>query len=172
MDVVPSAAELAVADDVGTQLTRLVRLTERLQAARQTAEPDGIERATYHLLVHLVKDGPQRAGSLAEIVHSDPSTVSRQIAHLCKLGYVERTADPDDGRATLIAATAEGERVFEQNRHRRAVGIATMLASWQLDERVALADLLGRFVTAIEDYKSSAHAGHSERAEKAERNVS
>src|SRR5687767_11732729 len=87
--------ELAVADAVGTQLGRLMRLVERAQALYHAEHPDAVERATYHLLVHLVNDGPRRAGALAEAVLSDPSTVSRQIGHLVRLGLVERTADPE-----------------------------------------------------------------------------
>ena len=111
-----SEEELATADAVSTELIRLMRLLERGRAQYQADHPDAVERATYLLLVHLVKGGPRRAGALAEAVHSDPSTISRQIGHLVKLGLVERTADPVDGRATLLAATTEGLRVFEENR--------------------------------------------------------
>ena len=52
-------------------------------------------------------EGPHRSNALAEAVHSDPSTVSRQIAALVKVGYVERRPDPADGRACLLAATDE-----------------------------------------------------------------
>jgi len=155
---VPDPAELAVADAVGTQLTRLVRLVERVHAHSQG--PDSIERATYFLLVHLVKDGPQRAGALADAVHSDPSTISRQIGHLVKLGYVERTADPDDGRATRLAATDEGRRVFEFNRARRTASIVQLLESWSAADRTTLADLLGRFVTDFETFKTRAADMH------------
>ena len=146
----PSQDELAIADDIGSQLIRLVRLIERKQVQYQAEHPDTVERATYHLLVHLVKDGPRRAGSLAEAVHSDPSTISRQIGHLVRLGLVERTADPVDGRATLLAATTEGRRVFEQNRRLRNERIAEMLENWSGDDRRALADLLARFTTDFE----------------------
>ena len=57
----------------------------------------------HFLLVHLVKGGPQRSGALAEAVHSDPSTISRQVAHLVRLGLVERTADPEDREAREAA---------------------------------------------------------------------
>ncbi|MFC7655700.1 MarR family winged helix-turn-helix transcriptional regulator [Pseudonocardia benzenivorans] len=87
---------------------RLVRLIERAYALHQIEHPDGVERATYVLLVHLVKDGPYRSRALADAVHSDPSTVSRQVAHLVRLGLVERVTDPDDGRAVLLVATDEG----------------------------------------------------------------
>jgi DNA-binding MarR family transcriptional regulator len=147
---VPTQDELAIADAVGSQLIRLVRLIERKQVQYQAEHPDAVERATYHLLVHLVKDGPRRAGSLAEAVHSDPSTISRQIGHLVRLGLVERTADPVDGRATLLAATEEGRRVFEENRRIRNERIAEMLESWSDDDRRALSELLTRFTGDFE----------------------
>ncbi len=149
-----SEHELATADAVGSQLIRLVRLIERGRARYQAEHSDAVERATYYLLVHLVKDGPRRAGALAEAVHSDPSTISRQVAQLVKLGLVERTADPEDGRATLLAATAEGIRVFEENRRRRNEHIAQMLAPWSEEDRHALCELLGRFTTDFENVKT------------------
>lgn len=146
--------ELETADEMGTQLVRLVRLIERAQAQYQAEHPDAVERATYHLLVHLVKDGPRRACALAEAVHSDPSTVSRQIGHLVRLGLVERTADPGDGRATLLVATPEGRRVFEENRRIRNEKIAAMTAHWSASDRRELARLLARFTTDFEQYKT------------------
>lgn len=147
----PSEDELATADAVGCQLIRLVRLIERKQAQHHADHPDAVERAAYHLLVHLVKDGPRRAVALAEAVHSDPSTVSRQVAHLVRLGYVERTADPEDGRAALLAATEEGRRVFEENRRLRNEQIASMLACWPESDRHTFGELLARFTTAFEN---------------------
>ncbi len=152
--MVSSEDELATADEVGTQLIRLVRLIERTQVQYQAEHPDAVERATYHLLVHLVKDGPRRAGALAEAVYSDPSTISRQIGHLVKLGYVERTADPEDGRATLLAATGEGRRVFEENRRLRNESIARMLGHWSERDREALCALLSRFTTDFDAFKA------------------
>jgi DNA-binding MarR family transcriptional regulator len=147
---VPSDDDLDLADEVSGQLIRLLRLMDRKQAQYQAEHPDAVERATYVLLVHLVKGGPQRAGALAEAVHSDPSTISRQVAHLVRLGLVERTADPEDGRATLLAATDEGRRVFEENRRVRIERIAEMLDDWSVADRHKLAELLGRFTTAFE----------------------
>ncbi|QYN40915.1 MarR family transcriptional regulator [Pseudonocardia sp. DSM 110487] len=126
---------------------------DRRQAQYQAEHPDAVERATYFLLVHLVKGGPQRAGALADAVHSDPSTISRQVAHLVRLGFVERTADPEDGRATLLVATDEGRRVFGENRRMRIERFAEMLADWPVEDRRKFAELLGRFATAFESRK-------------------
>jgi DNA-binding MarR family transcriptional regulator len=156
---VPAEHELAVADAVATQLGRLMRLVERAQAQYHAEHPDAVERATYHLLVHLVNDGPRRAGALAEAVHSDPSTVSRQIAHLVRLGLVERRADPEDGRASLLAATAEGRRVFAENRRLRNAKIAALMADWSAADREALRELLNRFADAFEKTKTRTAPG-------------
>jgi DNA-binding MarR family transcriptional regulator len=155
---VPSEDELSTADAIGNQLIRLVRVMERRHAQYQAEHPDAVERATYYLLVHLVKDGPRRAGALAEAVRSDPSTISRQIGQLVRLGLVERTADPEDGRATVLAATAEGERVFEQNRRIRNETIAEMLEAWPAGDRHALAQLLTRFAASYEAFSPWAGA--------------
>jgi DNA-binding MarR family transcriptional regulator len=149
-----STEELRTADEIGSQLVRLVRLVERVQARYQAEHSDAVDRATYLLLVHLVKDGPRRAGALAEAVHSDPSTVSRQVAHLVQLGLVERVADPADGRATLLVATDEGRRVFDENRQLRNRSLATMMSDWSDDDRQAFARLLTRFTNGFECHKA------------------
>lgn len=154
----PSEDELDTADAVGVQIHRLLRLIERKHAEYRADHPDAVERATYLLLVHLVKDGPARTGALADAVHSDPSTVSRQVAQLVRLGLAERTADPADGRASVLVATAEGRRVFEENRRRRTAHIAEVLAPWEPADRCRLAELLGRFTTDLESTKSRAGA--------------
>jgi DNA-binding MarR family transcriptional regulator len=151
---VTTTEELRTADEIGSQLVRLVRLIERVQAQYQAEHPDAVDRATYLLLVHLAKDGARRAGALAEAVHSDPSTVSRQIAQLVRLGLVERVADPADGRATLLVATDEGRRVFEENRSMRNRRIAGLLADWTDDDRHTFARLLTRFTEAFECHKA------------------
>ena len=145
--------ELRAADEIGSQLVRLVRIIERVQAQYQAEHPDAVDRATYLLLVHLAKDGARRAGALAEAVHSDPSTVSRQIAQLVRLGLVERVADPADGRASLLVATEEGRRVFDENRRMRNSRIAGLMADWTDDDRDAFARLLTRFTDAFESHK-------------------
>lgn len=148
-----TTAELRTADEVGGQLVRLVRLIDRVQAQYQAEHPGAVDRATYLLLVHLVDDGPRRASALAEAVHSDPSTVSRQVAQLVRLGLADRVADPADGRATLLVATDEGRRVFHENRRLRERWIADLMAGWDADDRAVFARLLARFTDAFESHK-------------------
>ncbi len=159
IDGTPSAPErvderrLADADALGSEILRLVRLLERTRAHLTSVPADGVEHAAYVLLCHLCRDGAMRASTLAEAVHSDPSTISRQVAALVRHGLVERRPDPEDGRACLVAATEEGTRVFECHRRIRSRHTAAMLKGWSPEERQQLLTLLARFNTDFENYR-------------------
>jgi DNA-binding MarR family transcriptional regulator len=152
-DGVGAAEAAEVADELGCQLARLMRLIERAAAQLASRRADGIERAAYLLLAQLVREGPHRTSALAEAVHSDPSTVSRQIGGLVQHGLVERRPDPRDGRASLLAATAEGERVFHQHRRTWNAHLLRMLATWSPSEVRRLAGLLDRFNSDFEVFR-------------------
>lgn len=145
--------QLDGADQLGYQLVRFLRLVSRIGAHVAARQQDGVERAAYAVLAQLVLGGPRRTTALADALHADPSTVSRQTAALVREGLVERRPDPDDGRACRLAATDRGERVFEHNRHRRDVHIAQILRGWTPAEVTALTGLLDRFNTAAEAYR-------------------
>jgi DNA-binding MarR family transcriptional regulator len=142
----PVADDLRVANRIGTGLARLIRLTERAAVARG----DDLDRPSYMLLHTLACAGPSRVTMLAATVHSDPSTVSRQAAHLVGMGLVERRADPADGRASLLALTDAGSALLEQARQRRDDRTAAIIKSWQPAERQQFADLIDRFIAGFE----------------------
>ncbi|KAA9159089.1 MarR family transcriptional regulator [Amycolatopsis acidicola] len=145
-----SAAELDVADELGVQLIRLVGLVAKSRPQVVAAGPGGIEQAAYAILLHLIHEGPQRISKIADALHSEISTVSRQGSALVRHGLAERRADPEDGRAYLLVPTLEGLRVFEENRKRRNKWLAGALAGWSQEDREVLAALLGRLTTGIE----------------------
>jgi DNA-binding MarR family transcriptional regulator len=141
-----------------TQLAReLVRLSRGTQAMRSHLISRGrelVEWSTYVLLFHLINEGPQRSSALAEVVHVDPSTVSRQVAQLVKLGLAERRADPDDGRACLLVASAEGERIWASMHQRRNRSIGKVVAGWPPEDVRRLTELLGRFNDGFAAHRS------------------
>lgn len=134
-------------DTIAVQLVRLHRLRDR--ALAQMKDRSGIEPAGFVVLFRLVCDGPMRSGALAEAVNSDASTVSRQVAQLVERGLVVRTADPDDGRATVLQATDYGRETADRIRQRRRESIAIVTKDWPEPDREHFAALLTRFV---EDY--------------------
>jgi DNA-binding MarR family transcriptional regulator len=138
--------DLMVSSRIGTGLARLIRLIERAAVVRG----DDLDRPSFMLLHTLACGGPSRVTGLAAAVHSDPSTVSRQAAHLVGVGLVERRADPGDGRASLLAITDAGTALLERARQRRDERIAAIIEPWQHAERLQFADLIDRFTAGYE----------------------
>ncbi|WP_228001800.1 MarR family winged helix-turn-helix transcriptional regulator [Nocardia australiensis] len=138
------------ADELGVQLVRLMRAINRTKTQINRHGPDGLDRLAYAALFCLVHDGPQRTGKLAELLHAEISTISRESRSLVAHGLVERRADPIDGRVCVLAATPEGERVLEQNRELRNRWFAAILADWPTEDRSAMNELLDRLNTGIE----------------------
>lgn len=140
-------------DRLGNQFIRVIKLFERTAAGFGPGPgQDGIERAAYRLLAALVVGGPRRSGALAQLVYSDPSTVSRQVGALVRLGYLTRVPDPGDGRATLLAATPAGREAFERHRGRRNRHLGAITAGWTPAELDELSGLLARFASDVESY--------------------
>lgn len=144
---------LTNADELSHQLVRFMRLLERAHANFHTHDHNGLEKAAYVLIAHLTIEGPKRASALAEAVHSDPSTVSRQVSTLVKAGLVERRADPMDGRACVLAATDEGRRLFDTARQERNRHIDRMLGSWPTERRRQLVELFSELNNDFENYR-------------------
>ncbi len=64
-----------------------------------------------YALETLVEHGPMRLSALAERLFLDKSTTSRVVNTLVRKGYVEQRPDATDGRALLISATRQGQRL-------------------------------------------------------------
>lgn len=141
------------AAELGKEFGRLIRLMDRTNTHSVTRRRDGVDKAAFVALFKLVEGGPQRSSCLAECTLSDPSSVSRQVAQLVELGLVERTADPDDGRATLLAATERGRQTAANVLRRRTLNFSMLLADWPIDDRQRFTELLERFTTDFERYR-------------------
>ena len=140
------AATVAVADSV-LDLLRTVRKAK----ARMAADARGdVDSATQLLLHTVAAHGPTRTSALAESVHSDLSTVSRQVGALVAGGLLERRADPADGRACLLALTPAGEAAVADHQRGRANFFAAVLDGWAQDELLQFAGLLERFTASYD----------------------
>jgi DNA-binding MarR family transcriptional regulator len=140
---VPSPAEIELGARLGDAMMGLGR--QWAAVASQLAK-QGIDKTSMTLLSALTSIGPVRSNVLAEAVHSDPSTISRQVAALVRDGLIERRADPDDGRASLLAVTDRGRELLETRHRQKSCSIARMLKHWPAEDRERFAELLERFV--------------------------
>jgi DNA-binding MarR family transcriptional regulator len=139
------AGTAAVVDSVLNTLMTVGR------TMRQRVSGDDLEPALFWLLKSIAAEGPLRVTELAGCTNLDPSTVSRHVAQLHRAGLLERTPDPDDGRAHRLQLTDDGRRrLHDALEHRRAL-LRRALGGWAADDIAELDRLLGRFVTDIEN---------------------
>jgi DNA-binding MarR family transcriptional regulator len=70
---------------------------------------ESLDQPSHQTLRHLLAWGSMRPTSLAEVLNTGASHVSKIVRRLEEAGLVQRTADPADGRATLVSLTPAGE---------------------------------------------------------------
>ncbi|NIZ92861.1 MarR family winged helix-turn-helix transcriptional regulator [Kineococcus rubinsiae] len=137
----------------GEQLEReLAVLLRRSRAiSREVARsvhPD-LESEAYSLLVRLDDTGDARPSDLAAFFGIGKPTLSRQVQMLERLGLVERTADPTDGRAVRLTLSPTGLERVHAARQARRERLRERLRDWSQDDIAQLAGLVGRLNASL-----------------------
>ncbi len=135
---------LAEIRTLSEQLPRFMRLVHALKT--QAAKTDSGDRAALVLLFPLVRLGPLRQGALAELMHADPSTVSRHVAVLVERGLVRRVADETDGRASRLVVTDDGHTALDALCRERESHLERVTADWSAADLATLTTLFGRLL--------------------------
>lgn len=137
-------------DACTSELISFLKGIKKLAPAPVMADAASLERPALMLLFVLYEHGPIRPSALAESLHIDLSTVSRQLGTLESSGWVTRDRDADDRRAFLVRLSAEGTRVLQANLAARKALLSELLIDWSEDERQEFARLLGRLNKTLE----------------------
>jgi DNA-binding MarR family transcriptional regulator len=150
----PVTSTRARADLLGgleQQVGVMIRRIRRIIGERARAVHPDLQPSSYLMLTWLSQHGAQRASAMSDAFGIDKGAISRQIQHLVDLGLVERTPDPDDGRATLVSATADAvTRMAAVNDERRA-WLDDRLRDWSDEELSGIVDLLARYNAALDE---------------------
>ena len=116
---------------------------------RQRQPGDTIDYSAFPILKLLTHQGPMRLSALAQVLGLDASTVSRHARQLEDRGLLERTDDPDDGRASRVAVSEHGSACLAHGFESRRQVITSALAEWTDEERETLRLLLHRLVQGL-----------------------
>ena len=79
----------------------------------------------------------------------DKAFVSRSVGQLREAGLLEQTPDPEDGRATLLVATATAIEQFDRIRADVRRNYESLLDDWEIDDLNRFSELLARFQRAL-----------------------
>ena len=99
-----------------------------------------------------------RMSELAEALRVDPSTATRAVQRLVKDGLAERRPSETDGRVVVVVPSRTGRRHHAAVAKRRVRAMRAMLAEFDADERVQLAELMSRFVAALDHFAAQLDA--------------
>ncbi len=142
----PAIEGVGQAAEIADAMVSLIHTYQNLKS--RVANSQDPEVASLFLLVKLVKGGPRRAKELADQMCADQSTVSRQVAALVKSGLVQREADPDDGRASILVPTELGADRVQEHFVNRGQGVEPIIADWPEADR-------GQFLRLLRQYNST-----------------
>ena len=141
------------------RLTEVLReIVREARAATSTLGPSSLPGSIVTVLGALSAAGEQRLGRLAELMGVDLSVASRHTAAAIERGYVERRPDPDDGRASLLRVSAEGEKALAAHRAARVEWLQSLAGDWSDEDARRLLEGL----TRLRDDVRAARRAHAE----------
>lgn len=130
----------------------MVRRIRRVIAQHARDVHPDLQTASYLLLAWLANNGPQRGSVVADQLGIDKGAISRQAQHLEELGLLDRSADPDDGRAMLLAASEQAVARLAQMRDERRQKLDERLGEWSEADLASFVHQLGRYNSALEGF--------------------
>ena len=142
-------AHTAAITELETEVGVLIRRVRRVIGERARAVHPELLPSSYLMLGHIRDHGPMRASALSQAFEIDKGAISRQVQHLIDLGLLDRSPDPEDGRATLLSASKDGVRRLEQVAAARRVELAERLGDWSPDDMLEFARSLRRYNDAL-----------------------
>jgi DNA-binding MarR family transcriptional regulator len=107
-----------------------------------------LKPSSVFLLWHLKRRAPEgrcggpRVNELARELKVSAPHVTQTIRELEARGFVERRADPEDGRVVRLLLSREGERFMEGVKARMSEDVAGLVLKMGAERSLLLADLL------------------------------
>ena len=128
----------------------LIRRIKRVLGERAHGVHPDLQRGAYLMLSYVADEGPMRPSAIAEKFDIDKGAISRQVQQLVDLGLIDRTHDPLDGRASLLAASKDARRRLDDVTAQRREWLGIRLSDWSDHELAGFVDVLHRYNAALD----------------------
>ena len=113
--------------------------------------PQGhIDPAMMFVLHQIQANGSLRVSELAGCMGLDASTASRHVRNLEDGGYLARTGDPGDRRASRVRLIPKGRGALSRALRARALVVDRAIADWPDGDRATLASLMTRLADSLD----------------------
>ena len=128
-------------------IVSLLAVSRRLKSRLPQGQ---IEPAMMFVLHQVQANGSLRVSELAGCTGLDASTASRHVRHLEESGYLARTGDPGDRRASRVRLTPKGRTALTRAMRARAAVIDRAIADWPDKDRATLTTMLIRLADSLD----------------------
>lgn len=139
-------------------IDELFRLGRSMRGALAPDDGTDLLPGSAAVLLTLAIYGESRQNALADELCITPSALSRQLAELVGRGYVDRTPDPEDGRASLVQVSAAGHELLGKLRRMRAERLQRALADWSESDAAQAFDAVQKLSKTLGQHAQTNHA--------------
>ncbi|WFR67233.1 MarR family transcriptional regulator [Curtobacterium flaccumfaciens] len=122
----------------------------RIRRTTLVGKVDDVTASQSAVLGRLVRDGAATTADLARAEGVRPQSMGATVQALVELGLVERSPDPQDGRRTIVDATAAGRAARDESHRTRTRLLAERLAALDPEDRETVAQSLTVLATLVE----------------------
>jgi DNA-binding MarR family transcriptional regulator len=134
---------------------RILRVAHLADARiRRVLRREGLDRGGLDVLATLRRSGPPyrlTPTRLAAELVLTTGAMTHRVDALARAGLVERVADPADRRSSLVGLTEQGQEAAVRAMAAHLAGEAALLSSLSQPDRRALAALLAKLLSGIEE---------------------
>ncbi len=134
--------------EVEAAMIAIRRRQTRRTFAVQSGGPDPVQEVLD--AVEAAGPAPLGVNGIATALGVDQPRASKLVAAAVTAGLVRREADQADGRRTNLVLTPAGRSQLETVHTHRRTHFAAAMAEWTPEERTTFANLLTRFLTALD----------------------
>lgn len=134
--------------DTGYYVTLAARAFKRVAEARM--RPLGLGVAHMPVLIALSENGALTQRDIAQRTHIEQPTAAALLQRMEAAGWIERSPDPRDRRASRISLSATARAVLPKALRLRQDSIAAATAGLSAAEVEQLQDLLGRVLDNLD----------------------
>ena len=121
-----------------TSLSNDIRLACMRISRRVRYESTDLIAPHHFSVMCRLEESPRTPGELAEIERVSAPSMTRTVAGLVELGYVERTPGTTDKRQVFVALTDEARKVLKETRRKRDAWMSVRVGHLTPEEQEVL----------------------------------
>lgn len=136
--------------DIVFEFIDLMNRTKRMKFFEIPNLGAGFTIAQMRIVGFLHRSGSSRTQDIANGLDISAPTASVSINKLVDAGWLEKSPDPKDGRATLISIASKTKKTFMKMRKKRIEGVKESLSVLTQEEQKTLLSFLSRIADNFE----------------------